>query len=393
MPRTATEEAQCNESCALGHSELDLESEQLRHETGRPLRPKSFAVLRYLAEHPGRLITKDELLEAVWSGVVLSESVLAVCLSELRKALEIWRKARGTSRRRPGEGHRHRRDRQTRASAERAARRRAFRAADAADRGPTDRTGSAARLVGRSAARRATDRLRDRGARHRQVDGGRRLRRPGLRRRRDVERAGPVHRTLRRRRALPLGPGRAGAAVPGRARRTVRAVARPSAPTWLGRCPGSSAPPSRLALERRARGSARGRTSRELREAVEALSRERPLLLLLGDLHWSDGATVDLLARLRPTPGGRTAHSSSGAIVRWTRSRAGTRRGPPRGTGEAPVRRAGRGAADRPPTSPSTCSAQLPPDLAGATSLKSGSAIYRRGMVIPCSWSRWWTTF
>jgi len=31
-----------------------------------PLRPKSFALLRYLAERPGQLVTKDELLEAVW---------------------------------------------------------------------------------------------------------------------------------------------------------------------------------------------------------------------------------------------------------------------------------------------------------------------------------------
>ena len=33
-------------------------------------------------------------------------------------------------------------------------------------------------------------------------------------------------------------------------------------------------------------------------EVVEALSRERPLLLVLEDLHWADGATVDLLAWL-----------------------------------------------------------------------------------------------
>ena len=30
------------------------------------LRPKSLAVLRYLAEHPGRLIARKELLNAVW---------------------------------------------------------------------------------------------------------------------------------------------------------------------------------------------------------------------------------------------------------------------------------------------------------------------------------------
>ena len=33
------------------------------------LTPKAFAVLRYLVEHAGRLVTQDELLDAVWPGV------------------------------------------------------------------------------------------------------------------------------------------------------------------------------------------------------------------------------------------------------------------------------------------------------------------------------------
>ncbi len=39
---------------------LDLSSEQLwRDDQAIALRPKTFAVLRYLVEHPGKLITKD----------------------------------------------------------------------------------------------------------------------------------------------------------------------------------------------------------------------------------------------------------------------------------------------------------------------------------------------
>jgi DNA-binding winged helix-turn-helix (wHTH) protein len=30
------------------------------------LRPKAYAVLRYLVAHPGRLVAKQELLDAVW---------------------------------------------------------------------------------------------------------------------------------------------------------------------------------------------------------------------------------------------------------------------------------------------------------------------------------------
>jgi DNA-binding winged helix-turn-helix (wHTH) protein len=51
------------------------------------LRPKTFAVLRYLAERPGLLITKDELLEAVWSDVAVGDAALTVCVGEIRKAL------------------------------------------------------------------------------------------------------------------------------------------------------------------------------------------------------------------------------------------------------------------------------------------------------------------
>jgi DNA-binding winged helix-turn-helix (wHTH) protein len=51
------------------------------------LRPKTFEVLRYLVDHPGQLVTKTALLDAVWADVSVSESMPAVCVKELRKAL------------------------------------------------------------------------------------------------------------------------------------------------------------------------------------------------------------------------------------------------------------------------------------------------------------------
>jgi DNA-binding winged helix-turn-helix (wHTH) protein len=48
------------------------------------LRPKSFAVLRYLLEHAGRLIPKGELFETVWPGVFVTDDALTHCVSELR---------------------------------------------------------------------------------------------------------------------------------------------------------------------------------------------------------------------------------------------------------------------------------------------------------------------
>lgn len=52
-----------------------------------PLRPKVYGVLSYLVQHPHRIVTKDELLDEVWRGTVVSDSVLKVCVRELRTAL------------------------------------------------------------------------------------------------------------------------------------------------------------------------------------------------------------------------------------------------------------------------------------------------------------------
>jgi hypothetical protein len=57
------------------------------------LRPKSFAVLCYLLARAGRLVTKAELLQTVWPEVVVSEAMLTICISELRRALGETRQA------------------------------------------------------------------------------------------------------------------------------------------------------------------------------------------------------------------------------------------------------------------------------------------------------------
>src|SRR4051812_29352296 len=67
---------------------LDLVNEQLwQEEELVPLRPKLFAVLRYLVEHPGRLVTQEELRTVVWPATVVSESVLRGAIRELRDVL------------------------------------------------------------------------------------------------------------------------------------------------------------------------------------------------------------------------------------------------------------------------------------------------------------------
>lgn len=51
------------------------------------LRPKSFDVLACLARNAGRVVTKDELIAAVWPGVVVTDESLTRCVSDIRAAL------------------------------------------------------------------------------------------------------------------------------------------------------------------------------------------------------------------------------------------------------------------------------------------------------------------
>lgn len=51
------------------------------------LRPKPFAVLQYLVENYGRLVSKDELFAAVWSNLAVTDDALVQSIGELRRAL------------------------------------------------------------------------------------------------------------------------------------------------------------------------------------------------------------------------------------------------------------------------------------------------------------------
>jgi DNA-binding winged helix-turn-helix (wHTH) protein len=67
---------------------LDVAEERLWKE-GRELhlRPKPFAILRYLTEHPRRLVTQSEIVDAVWGKIAMSESVLRTHMHNLRHVL------------------------------------------------------------------------------------------------------------------------------------------------------------------------------------------------------------------------------------------------------------------------------------------------------------------
>ena len=72
----------------FGEFQLDLaRATLLRHGSPVPLTPKAFGVLEYLAQHSGRLVTKDEFMDRLWRGVFVGDAALKVCVREIRRAL------------------------------------------------------------------------------------------------------------------------------------------------------------------------------------------------------------------------------------------------------------------------------------------------------------------
>jgi DNA-binding winged helix-turn-helix (wHTH) protein len=67
---------------------LDVAEERL-WKNGREMRirPKPFTILRYLAQHPRRLVTKSEIVDAVWGRIAMGESLVRTHVYDLRRVL------------------------------------------------------------------------------------------------------------------------------------------------------------------------------------------------------------------------------------------------------------------------------------------------------------------
>lgn len=73
---------------SFGEFTLDLTRGSLvRGNEEIKLRPKSFEALKYLVENNGRLISKDELIHAVWVDTAVTDDSLVKCLKDIRHAL------------------------------------------------------------------------------------------------------------------------------------------------------------------------------------------------------------------------------------------------------------------------------------------------------------------
>jgi TolB-like protein/tetratricopeptide (TPR) repeat protein len=74
----------------LPHHVVDLNSDELRRTTGEhvDLRPRSFSVLRLLAENAGQVVTKEALFKGVWNDACVTDDSLTQCVTDIRKAIE-----------------------------------------------------------------------------------------------------------------------------------------------------------------------------------------------------------------------------------------------------------------------------------------------------------------
>ena len=275
------------------------------------LTPRAFAVLRHLVENPQRLITKERLLDTVWRDTIVSDAALASCIRDLRRAL-------GDSSETPVYIQTvHRRGFRfigpIGASSAGSTPRSATPAdiADASSGQTSDEPQATATFVGREME---LSRLHERLGKA--LTGLRQLvfvtGEPGIGKTTLVEafvaeitaasavrigRGQCVEHYGAGEAYLPLleALGRLGRAVGGE--HAVQTLVQ-HAPTWMAQLPGLLTDEDLDAVRRRAQGAMRDRMLRELVEALEALSRDAPLVLILEDLHWSDTATIDLLAML-----------------------------------------------------------------------------------------------
>ena len=277
------------------------------------LRPTPFAILQYFIEHPGQLVTKEELLGAVWADTRVSAAVLKGYIQQIRKALGDDARAPRFIETVQRRGYRFIAPLTTVQPSLRLV---------SPGRQPLPLTPQSATPVGREtelAQLQAWFEVARSGQRQIVFVSGE----PGIGKTTLVEAFleridsidGQRQRIARGQCVESYGPGEAylpilealgrlGRAGEHEQDGSILAVLDRYAPTWLVQMPWL-VDEARLAdLQRKTHGTTQARMLREMAEAVEAMTTATPLLLVIEDLHWSDHATLDLIARLaqRPEP-------------------------------------------------------------------------------------------
>jgi DNA-binding winged helix-turn-helix (wHTH) protein/tetratricopeptide (TPR) repeat protein len=259
------------------------------------LAPKAFAVLDYLIEHAGRLVSQDELLQELWPETYVQPEVLRKYILDIRRALGDPPKKPRFVETLPKRGYR-------------------FIASirqEPAVAGPGQPGEPPARLVGREAALselNACLRAALRGQRQVVFVTGeagigktsvvdvflqQAAREAGIR----VARGQSVEGFAGKEAYYPVleAFGLFMQSVPGDELVQVLAA---HAPTWLIQFPAMVKADQRGILRQEILGATRERMVREICEALEAFTAEQGLILILEDLHLADDSTLDLISAL-----------------------------------------------------------------------------------------------
>jgi DNA-binding winged helix-turn-helix (wHTH) protein/tetratricopeptide (TPR) repeat protein len=259
------------------------------------LTPKAFDVLRYLVEHADRLVTQDEMLGALWPEIYVNPEVIKKYVLEIRKAL----------------GDRHEKPEFIETFPRRGYQ---FVAAvtEGSAAGVADAHLTAQEIVGREGSLAQLD-----GYLTHALKGQRQVifitGEAGVGKTTVIDK---FHQAAAQRSNLTVIRGQCVEGFGGKeayypvleaigqwardpaASSGVMHTLAKQAPTWLIQFPSLIKPEQREALQNEILGATRERMVREICEALEALTAQDPLVLILEDLHWVDPSTLDFISAL-----------------------------------------------------------------------------------------------
>lgn len=68
--------------------EIDTDTFELRRDgVTQPVEPLVFDLIYFLIQNPERIISRDEIIEVVWAGKIVSDATISSCIKSARKAL------------------------------------------------------------------------------------------------------------------------------------------------------------------------------------------------------------------------------------------------------------------------------------------------------------------
>lgn len=264
-----------------------------RGETKVALRPKAFAVLAYLVQHAGRLVSQKELLDALWPDTFVQPDVLKSHVLEVRSVLGDNSKSPSFIETLPRRGYRFIKD-----------------VVDTTAQSSNSAAVSGSQIIGRELElEKLHDHLRRACTGERQVvfvsgeagigkttlvdsftsDARKRVSGVRIARGQSVEGHGGQE---------PYYPVLVALAEVLREREALVPFLETHAPTWLVQFPMLLKPEHRQLLQREILGATRQRMIRELCEVLPHMAAEETLLLVLEDIHWADPATIELIAAI-----------------------------------------------------------------------------------------------